>query len=174
MYEFVSRYDLPDALTSLENVVETGFVTNKTDNEITDVKVGSSLYDNPMFVTYFRIVRDKTFVLTPNKVVSLVCHDPKTQTINGQLINNAFLKALRGITKGFVLQITGQIANATDNALVTTTTAAKVSAIATWEYTFKQPQDNPKANFYAGGLVNSANTTFVNEATGAVVNPVFA
>jgi len=174
MYEWVSRYDLPDALTSVENVVENGFLTNKTDNEITDEMVGSCLYDNPQFVTYFKIVRDRTFVLTPNKVVSLVCHDPKTQTINGQIINNAFLQCIRNVTKGYVIQVTGQIANATDNALVTTTTAGKLSVIATWEYTFKQPQDNPKANYYAGGLVNAANTTFVNEATGAVVNPVFA
>lgn len=174
MYEFVSRYDLPDSLVNVETVVEDGFITNEVDNEITDVKVGSSLYDNPQFVTYFKVMRDRTFVLASNKVVSLVCHDPKTMTINGQLINNALLKALRNITKGYVIQVVGQIANATDNLLVTTTTAAKVSAIATYEYSFKVPVFGQKGNFYAGGLVNSANTTFINEATGVISNPVYA
>jgi len=135
IYEFVSRYDLPDSLIDVQTVVEDGFITNATNNQITDEKVGSSIYDNPQFVTYFKVVRDRSFVLLPNKVVSLVCHDPKSMTINGQVINNALLKALRNITKGYVVQVMGQIGNATDNGLVTTTTNAKVSTIATWEYT---------------------------------------
>jgi len=177
VYTCVARHDIPSSLTSMDAMLASGFGEFKTDAEITSVTVGSTIFQNTTWVNYFNVIASKDIKLDLAESVTLDIHDPKNKLINYKLIDDASPLGLTGYTQGFVIQINGQMAASTTVPnYEPTTTGVKLSTLAERHYSVKQSQDSlVKGTFLLGDTLDEEdNVTFINKATGVVVNQVFA
>jgi len=176
VYTCVARHDIPSSLTSMQSMLEGGFAEYKTDAEITDITVGGTVFHNSQWVNYFNVIATKEIKLDLAESVTLDLKNPRNKLINYKLIDDAGPLALLGYTQGFVVQLWGQLASSTADGLAPTVCNTKVATLSERRYSVKLTEDSVQKGTYLIGdaLDTTLTTTLVNEASGAVVNPVFA
>jgi len=176
VYTCVARHDIPDSLTTIQTMLDNGFSEYKTDAEITNITVGGTVFHNSQWVNYFNVIASKEIKLDLAESVTLDLKNPRNKLINYKLIDDASPIGLLGYTQGFVVQLWGQLAASTAAGLAPTVCNTKVATLSERRYSVKLTEDSVQKGTYLIGdtLDDTASTTLINEATGAVVNPVFA
>lgn len=139
VYEYIARRDLPHGYTSTENILETGF-GDEVVSQITGTTVGGTLFNNPLFCAMNKITKVRNVQLAPGKEFVLSLSHLKGRTINPMVWDNTEIETVRGYTRGYVIQLTGQPANgaiATGQQLIPGLTGFKVNWLQINRYHFQ-------------------------------------
>lgn len=169
VYEYIARHDVPAGLTSVDNIIRSGFAEQKGDHEITNTTYGGKLFSNPQFCTYFTIGNVKEIKLDQGEAITLNLADEHNKLINMQLLTNASPLLLRDYSRGYVIQIYGQIGRSVDEEKQITLIKPQVDVIQTDTYNFKPISTEASSVVLAGEMPSSTgNVNFVNSGSGAV------
>lgn len=117
VYEYVARQDLPATLDTgtgttvnptTEWVVENGFSFMYAGNKPTQHALGTTLFDNPLFCSYYKIVGVRNVQLPAGRTLNLKMDCNRSRSINPLLWSQVDTVTDAGYTRGYVLQVRSQ------------------------------------------------------------------
>lgn len=118
IYEYVARQDLPATLDTgsgttvnptTEWVVENGFSFMYGGNKPTSIALASTLFDNPLFCSYYKILGVRNIQLPGGRSMNLKLDCNRSKAINPLLWSQVDTVTDAGYTRGYVVQIRAQI-----------------------------------------------------------------
>nr|WAE42193.1 MAG: capsid protein [Cressdnaviricota sp.] len=174
IYEFIARRDVPNSLTSPINTFITGLgqVSNLPGGgggapAYTNLDV--TLFDSPLFCSYFKVLRTKSFSLSPGAELPVI-QKSGTKLINMPIIFNSGAFAIRGITRFFALQFWGAVNTSTEVGGQVAISLANLDYVGRNKYTFKPQIAAPiQANYtQALSTIIAADCNTVNPLTGVI------
>jgi len=107
IYEYVSRKSMPATLSGIGTVVSGGFGDNNTSN-IDSTSYGGTLFNNPRFCVYNKIIRVRTVQLGCGRSFDYSLAIKKSKTFNPIYDNANNNLSHPGYTRGIVVQVFGQ------------------------------------------------------------------
>lgn len=119
VYEYICRRDVPDKIQIVPNqvpevdgntqkVIEVGFNYQQTAG-INVSSLGGTLFQNPLFCTYYKITKVRKLMLGAGKNLGLSLSNLKARVINPLVYNATDGDVLAGLTRGFVIQASGAL-----------------------------------------------------------------
>lgn len=133
IYEYVSRKPMPSSLTGINDVVQNGFGDNYT-SQITNASLGGTLFANPRFCVYNKIVKVRTVQLGCGRSFEYNLSNKKSKVFN-PIYDNAFYNLSHaGYTRGVVVQLFCQPVNYTNSGDIITSDDGKVDVIQLKKY----------------------------------------
>lgn len=117
IYEYVARRDLPSEIGSTafstELAVTSGFGNRPVGKGQADQHtLGATLFDNPFFTAYNRIVRVKNYVLGSGRTLKMNMTNNKDKWINPMTYFDIDTETETNYTRGFVFQCYGSMVGA--------------------------------------------------------------
>lgn len=117
VYEYVARKDLPSDINGLsvstEWIVENGFGFRPVGKgEADQHTLGATLYDNPLFCAYNKIVRVRNYMLGSGKTMKMSLNNDNDKYINPITYFNVDTETETRFTRGFVFQAYGSMVGA--------------------------------------------------------------
>jgi len=169
IYEYIYRRDLPSSLVSTDNIVNTLAADNgfqlATPSQVNCKTVGGTLYMNPQFCSNCKILRTKTILLPLGRSLKLSLGSRKPRTINTSLWNADDTETEMHYTRGFVVQVQGQVAN-TSGVVNPNLTIGAYDYIQENRYNFSQATPANKATYLSSSLPAPGIQTIMNSASG--------
>lgn len=178
VYEYICRRDVPDKLeTSPGSGVEEDGTTYtclfrgwnyQQTAQITQESIGGTLFQNPLFCTYYKILKVRTIQIGAGKCFNLSMSNLKARSINPLVYNASDGDVLAGLTRGFVLQSVGSLVSSDGHSSTSTTGFINYDFVVSRKYGYNQP--------YWGEAKNTINSDVpqpvlpqyhINEYTGA-------
>ena len=167
IYEYVARKDLPPGLSSTAAAVVNGFGQQAT-AQITATSIGSTLFNNPLFCAYYKIVKVRNVQLALGKTLKLSLRSDKGKIINPMVWSNSGDEITeQGFTRGYVIRYQGQPANQNGVSGTPGVTIAEVDAVWSNRYHFQSGYDVAGRNFFSSSTFGTVPTGLINPA-GAV------
>lgn len=119
LYEYICRRDIPDSIetapgsgvtvnATTQSMIEYGFNYQQT-HQIDYTSVGGTLFQNPLFTCYYKILKVRTVQIGAGKCLNLDMSMLKARTINPLVYNASDGDCLAGLTRGFVIQASGSL-----------------------------------------------------------------
>lgn len=114
VYEYIARQDLPATLDTgsgstvnptTEWVVENGFGFMYAGNKPTSIALASTLFDNPLFCSYYRILGVRSIQLPAGRTMTLKLDCNRSKAINPLLWSQVDTVTDAGYTRGYVIQV---------------------------------------------------------------------
>lgn len=146
VYEYVARKDLPSNIGAIPNISTEYVVENgwgfRTTAQADQHTLGTTLFDNPLFTAYFKIVRTKNYMLGSGRTLKLNMNCNKDKYVNPITYYNVDNETEAGWTRGFIFQCYGSMVGApapSDNG-TTTTGSVGYDVFFRRKYHFNQPQ----------------------------------
>lgn len=150
VYEYVARKDLPSKMGGnptiydydTEIVVQNGWSSRPAGQYQADQHtIGATLYDNPLFTAYYKIVRVKNYVVGSGRTLKLSLNNNKDKYINPLTYFNVDTETEANYTRGFVFQCYGSMvgAPAPSDDGQTTTGSVGYDVFFRRKYHFNQP-----------------------------------
>ena len=147
VYEYIARKDLPSQIgvitgVSTEYCVENGWGFRPAGKAQADQHtLGATLFDNPLFTAYFKIVRVKNVMLGSGRTFKMSMNSNKDKYINPITYYNIDTETEAGWTRGFVFQCYGSMvgAPAPSDDGKTTTGSVGYDVFYRRKYHFNQP-----------------------------------
>jgi len=179
VYEYICRRDVPDKILtsptsgvevdgSTQHVVETGFTYQQT-AQIVNSSLGGTLFQNPLFCTYYKIVKVRNIQLGAGKCMSLSMSNLKTKVINPLVYNATDGDVLAGHTRGFCIQAVSSLIGPepTDDPYGQPTTGfVNFDWFCSRKYAYNQPWYANAKNTISSNLPTKATGYHINEYTG--------
>jgi len=150
IYEYIARRCLPtDVGSSTDAVVQNGFTANAT-HEIDASTLSGTLFNNPLFCVYNRIVgKPRNVMLPPGKEMTLSLSHLKGKMINPLTWNVGSEKTEQGYTRGYIIKCTGVPLNQSNptGKHIIEMSAFKVNVLKLVRYKFQLGVDVAGRNF---------------------------
>ena len=119
IYEYIARQDLPAKLdlggglgttnATTEWVVENGFNFMYGGNKPTQFALASTLFDNPLFCSYYKVLSVRDIQLPAGRTMNLKLDCNRSKMINPLLWSQVDTVTDAGYTRGYVIQIRSQM-----------------------------------------------------------------
>lgn len=168
IYEYVARKSMPSTLSGIGTVVSGGFGDNNTSN-IDSTSYGGTLFNNPRFCVYNKIVRVRTVQLGCGRSFDYSLAIKKARTFNPIYDNANNNLSHPGYTRGIVVQVFGQpvsYGSLVGDAI--TSDDCKVEVIQQRRYHWSLIQYPMNGTFLSTNLSTSAGALELIDATGDV------
>jgi hypothetical protein len=143
LYEFVLRHDIPSALTSIQNLVQTlGWpdgLTSSTKIQVTDVN--GTLFNNPKFIAYCKVEKVRVLEFAPGQqqLVELIDNEP--HNCLSEILTSSPMIGIRGVTRGIVIQQWGGLCNDSVTPTIVTTSPTSLDFMANYRYEYTWMSD---------------------------------
>lgn len=148
LYEVIARKDLPVDLTSVLSVVQNGF-TKGAVNQADYHTLGATLFQNPEFCSYFKIIKVRNIQIGSGRVMKLTLENNYDKIINPMIYNTVDNLTEARYTRGFILQAYGGMVGApagVDDGKGTTG-FVNFDALQIRRYHFNQPWSGSKVTY---------------------------
>ena len=172
IYEYIARRALPTSATSTNDVVQNGFGDAYT-SVIGSTSYGGTLFNNPRFVVYNKIVKVKTVQLGCGRSFQYNLSIRRPKTFNPIYDNSTFNQTHAGYTRGIIVQVYGQPVNYVSGDAITSDDV-KVDVIQSRRYHWSVIAYPMNGNFLATNISTDAGTLELVDATGDRQNDVQA
>ena len=172
IYEYISRRSLPTSATSTNDVVQNGFGDTFTNN-ISNVSYGGTLYNNPRFCVYNKIVKVRTIQLGCGRSFQYNLSIRRAKTFNPIYDNSSFNQTHAGYTRGIIVQVYGQPVNFVVGDAITSDDV-KVDVIQSRRYHWSVVSYPMNGNFLSTNISTEAGTLELIDAVGDKQNDVQA
>lgn len=181
VYEYICRRDVPDKIqiapgsaTEVDgdtaNVLNYGFAYQASHN-VDGNTVGATLFQNPLFCTYYKIVRVKHVQLGAGKSMNMTLSNLKARVINPLVYNATDGDVLAGLTRGFVVQAIGSLVGPSGDFMYGQPTTGFVNFdwFCSRKYAYNQPWYGGAKNTFSSNLpdLSAQNSYHINEYTGS-------
>ena len=180
IYEYICRRDLPDEIEqspgsvapevpgTTANAIIHGFNYQAAGAQIQANSLGGTLFQNPLFCTYYKITKVKRVQLGAGKVLNMSLSNLKARVINPLIYNNKDGDVLAGLTRGFVIQASGSLVGPAENAQGQPTTGfVNYDWYCSRKYAYNQPWSGSGRNTFASNLPETVVPwQHINEYTG--------
>lgn len=149
VYEYICRRDVPDKILTVPggatevdgntaNIIEQGFNYQQTAG-INYQSLGGTLFQNPLFCTYYKITKVRKLMLGAGKNLSLSLSNLKARVINPLVYNATDGDVLSGLTRGFVIQASGSLVGSEGHNSTVTTGFVNFDWFCSRKYAYNQP-----------------------------------
>jgi len=174
VYRYVYRRDLPASVfASTTSLASTGFSYN-SNSGILGTSVPGTLFMNPAFCSFVKILNTEDYQLQGGKVLRLSSMNKRPKVINPFLVSQITgvtpnMTSLGRYTEGVIIQLYG---NPEDGVATNTTdtSLAKISVQQYNRYHFNQPTSALQYNFYTSTSPGTVvNPTIINPDSDAVL-----
>lgn len=154
IYEYRARRDLPAPYGGTNGILQSGFGANAT-TQIDSSVISGTLFNNPLFCSYNKIVKVRDVQLAPGKELVLTLSHLKPKTINPLVWDQGEEWTEMNYTKGYVIQVTGQPLNGHTGGAVSivTTSSWKLDFIQLRRYHFMEGEFASGATFLQDGPI---------------------
>jgi hypothetical protein len=179
VYEYICRRDVPDKITvsptnpaevdgTTQSIIEQGF-NYQSVSAIVRETIGGTLFQNPMFCTYYKILKVKNIQLGAGKCFNLSLSSLKAKTINPLVYNATDGDVLAGLTRGFVIQAQGSLVGPSGDDMYGQPTTGFVNFdwFCSRKYAYNQPWTGVARNTFSSNLPSPDKTWYhINEFQG--------
>lgn len=179
VYDYVCRRDLPDEIqitpgsatevdATTQAVIETGFNYQAT-AQVQSNSLGGTLFQNPMFCTYYKITRVRKLMLGAGKNLNFSLSNLKARVINPLIYNATDGDVLAGLTRGFVIQASGGLVGPTGEFRHNQPTTGLINFdwFCSRKYAYNQPWSGEARNTFQSNLPTDNQPWYhINEYTG--------
>lgn len=179
LYEYICRRDVPDKIQTApgsvtevdgdtQNVIDAGF-NYQAQADILNTDVGGTLFQNPLFCTYYKIVKVRTVQLGAGKCMNLTMSQLKPRVINPLVYNATDGSVLAGHTRGFVVQAVSSLIGPNpdgDPYGQPTTGFVNFDWFCSRKYAYNQPWYAQAKNTISSNLPTKTTGYHINEYTG--------
>ena len=172
VYEFVPRHDVPVAISVGTVLGSTGFGDIAGAGRITATDINGTLFDNPMFCAWFKIVKVRDIELSPGTGGNLKQQHSGARTVNLEIYNNSYYTAVKGITRGIVIQTWGGIVSDTVTNSLISTGKPSLDVVQTVKYTASQFPSNLRVTNTTQNLGAITVSQNINDLSGINQNEV--
>lgn len=178
VYEYICRRDVPDKIETspgsgieedgdTERVINRGFNYQQT-FQINSESIGGTLFQNPLFCCYYKILKVRTVQIGAGKCLNLSMSNLKARTINPLVYNASDGDVLAGLTRGFVLQAVGSLVGSEGHSSVATTGFINFDYMVSRKYAYNQPYWGEAKNTLVSNVPTPEIPQYhINEYTGA-------
>lgn len=178
IYEYICRRSLPDKIETspgsgveadgdTQNAIVQGFNYQST-HQIQYDTLGATLFQNPLFCTYYKITKVRKLMLGAGKCLSLSLSNLKSRVINPLIWNNTDGSVEAGMTRGFVVQASGSLVGSEGHSSVATTGFVNFDWFCSRKYAYNQPWNGLAKNTFASSVPQPETPQYhINEYTGA-------
>lgn len=173
IYEYVARRPLPAGLNGVDNVLQNGFADNFT-SQITQTSYGGTLFNNPTFCIYYKIVKVRTVQLGCGRSFEYNLTNQKSKVFNPIYDNATFNLSHAGYTRGIIVQVFGQPVSYTDAGDVITSDDVKVEVIQQRRYKWSVVCFPMNGTFFTSSLSTAAGQLELIDSVGDRQNDVQA
>lgn len=184
IYEYVARQDLPATLDTgtgstvnptTEWVVENGFSFMYGGNKPTQFALSVTLFDNPLFCSYYKILNVRNISLPAGRTLNLKMDCNRSRSINPLLWSQVDTVTDAGYTRGYVIQVRSQMIFQNDASAAGSTGYISLPYVQLRRYnwTWLEPGTSK------GQIEDNINHTitspsYVNPQSGAIASQVIA
>ena len=173
IYEYICRRSLPTSASSTNSVVQNGFGDVGGGGQVNSTSYGGSLYNNPRFCVYNKIVKVRTVQLGCGRSFQYNLSIRKPKTFNPIYDNATFNQTHAGYTRGIIVQVYGQPVNyVTGDAI--TSDDVKVDVIQQRKYHWSVIAFPMNGNFLSTNISTDAGQLELIDATGDKQNDIQA
>jgi len=177
IYETICRRDVPDKIETFpgsgsevdgttQTVLDYGFNYQQT-SQIVNSTIGGTLFQNPLFCSYYKILRVRTVQIGAGKCLNLTMSNLKARTINPMVYNLSDGDVLAGLTRNFVVQAIGSLVGTEGHSTSTTTGMINYDYMVSRKYAYNQPYWGEAKNTIASNVPQpEAPQYHINEYTG--------
>lgn len=178
VYEYICRRDVPDKILTVPggatevdgntgNIIEQGFNYQSTAG-ITSQSLGGTLFQNPLFCTYYKITKVRKLMLGAGKNLSLSLSNLRARVINPLVYNATDGDVLAGLTRGFVIQASGSLVGSEGHSSSVTTGFVNFDWFCGRKYAYNQPWYASAKNTLSSNVPQPEVPQYhINEFTGA-------
>lgn len=176
IYEYICRRDVPDKVETFpgsgveldgttQNIITVGFQYQKV-HQIDSTSVGGTLFQNPMFCTYYKITKVRSVQLGAGKCMNLDMSMLRSRIINPLVYNASDGDVLAGLTRGFVIQASGSLVGPEGHG-TPTTGFVNYDWFCSRKYAYNQPYFSLAKNTITTTLPDPISPQYhINEYTG--------
>lgn len=180
IYEYICRRDVPDKIQAYpgsvaevdgntEQVIRYGYNYQQVavPGAVSAESLGGTLYQNPMFCSYYKIVRVRKVMLGAGKNMSLTLSNLRPRVINPLVYNATDGDVLAGLTRGFAIQASGALVSSEGHSSQVTTGFVNFDWFCSRKYAWNQPYWGNSKNTLASSVPQpEAPQYHINEFTG--------
>lgn len=187
VYEYIARNDVPRAMdlggalgtqnVNTEWIVNNGFVYFQPSSAIipTASSYGVTLFNNPLFCSYYKILSTRELELAPGKTLMLDLSHSVPKTLNTMLWSQVDTAADSHYTRGFVIQFRSSnvVVNPGPEGVVSSG-AVDIRYALVKKYFWNQTYDGSSVTNLTDGFQShsSATANIMNQNTGAITNEI--
>jgi len=178
IYQTVCRRDLPDKIetapgsgvevdATTQAVIDYGFQYQQT-HAIQNSSIGGTLFQNPLFCSYYKIQKVQTVQLGAGKCLNLSLSNLKARTINPLVYNASDGDVLAGLTRTLVVQCIGSLVGSEGHSSSATTGFVNFDYMVSRKYAYNQPYWGQAKNTLSTNVPQPDTPQYhINEYTGA-------
>ena len=173
IYEYVARRSLPAGLTGVDTVIQNGFGDQIT-SQITNTSYGGTLFNNPRFCIYYKIVKVKMVQLGCGRSFEYNLTNQKSRVFNPIYDNSTYNLSHAGYTRGIVVQTFGQPVSYSDAGDVITSDDVKIEVIQQRRYKWSVVLFPMSGTYLSTSISTAAGTLELIDSVGDRQNNVEA
>lgn len=190
VYDYIYRHDLPSYNTSGSFIsspsqwntvmIINGFAVGGS--VIASTTLSGNVYANNTFTSYCKVVKQRLIELSPGQVIKLDQSDNKPKSLNANIVGhtlygggNPACFAMRGFSRGLLLQLWGQPVDDQSNATLVSTDKCKLSIIQKTIYEYQWISDtSPNSYLSVNSLGAVATAQSINELADGLIASIQA
>lgn len=188
VYEYVFRHDLPAFQSGgaifnsyanfASNMIQGGFADAV--NVIPYTTLSSTIYENPSFCSWCKVINQRMLEFSPGQVIQIDQFDQKAKSLNANIFGTSSLFtsnpffAMKGYTKGILIQVWGQPVDDTTTNTQVSTDKVKLSVLQKVTYKYQWVLDANPSAYIATGLGSVTTAQSINELADGVVTSTTA
>lgn len=111
IYEYICRRDTPAAIGDIPTILANGWGDEVSYTGITYSSIAGTLFNNPLFCSYNKILNVRTAIIPSGKDLKLTLSQKAPKWVNPLTFNSADIWAHGKYTRGFVVQAWGHLAD---------------------------------------------------------------
>lgn len=170
VYEYIARHNVPasQAKPSTLSILQSGWSENAHHEFLQDT-LGSTVFMNPEFCAYYKVVAVKQLVVGSGKTLNLNLRTDKAYTINPAIANFDDVAAYGRWTRGYIVQASGKPAAIHDQPNQAAVSSTKLTFNQEMRYHFNLIAINQGYTFLSANEYEGNRQAMADDQGGAVL-----